>query len=323
MTSPKYPLFRPAVSYAHEHSLQTLDICIPRPLDSITDRSDKVWLVFIHGGAWCDPKQTSAELEPTLKLLLPSPYNERTKPRSQEDEGAELHTGILGHIVGFASINYGLSPKPGDTSDDPARQKRHPEHLQDVVKALDWLRREYDVGAYKRKSGWKYVVMGHSCGATILFQLAMGLISEGGDSGFGTEIKNPVALVGLEGLYDLPLLVRNHERVPYYRAFVGSAFGDNEEFWREVSPVNGVGRYVWEGVRAIVLGMSSEDELVEWEQVQVMKNKLQVFNQGDERQFRLVELGGGHDACWSQGVGIIKTLSATFEALFGNKISLS
>ena len=105
MPSPKYPLFRSAVSYAHEHSLQTLDICIPRPLDSITDRSDNVWLVFIHGGAWCDPKQTSAELEPALKLLLPSTYNEPSKPRSQDDEGADVHANILGHIAGFASIN--------------------------------------------------------------------------------------------------------------------------------------------------------------------------------------------------------------------------
>ena len=322
MTSTTYPLFRPAVPYAHEHSLQTLDICIPRPLDSISDRSNKVWLVFIHGGAWCDPEQTSAEIEPALKLLLLSNDNDRTKPGSLDDK-ATLYASIMGHIVGFASINYGLSPKPGDASDDPARQKRHPDHLQDVIKALDWLRREYDVGAYKRKEGWEYIVMGHSCGATMLFQLVMGLVSEGGDSGFGTEIENPTALVGLEGLYDLPLLVRNHEQVPYYRAFVKSAFGENEEFWREASPVNGVGRHVWERVRVIVLGMSWEDELVEWEQVQVMKHKLQILSQGDERQFRLVELSGGHDVCWSQGVGIINALAATLEALFGNKIFLS
>lgn len=251
-----------------------------------------------------------------MKLLLPSTDKDRTKSRSQEDESA-AYASILGHIAGFASINYGLSPKPGDASDDPARQKRHPEHLQDVIKAMDWLRREYGVGVCNGKDGWEYIVMGHSCGATILFQLAMGLISEGEGSRFGTGIGNPTALIGLEGLYDLPLLVRNHEHVPYYRAFVESAFGEDKEFWREVSPVSGVGRYVWEGVRTIVLGMSREDELVEWEQVHVMMQKLEVLSQDDERQFRLVELSGGHDACWSQGVGIIKALAVTVEALFG------
>jgi acetyl esterase/lipase len=283
---------------------------------------NKVWLVFIHGGAWCDPEQTCGEIEPALKLLLQSTDNNRKKLKSQEDE-ASMYARILGHIAGFASINYGLSPKHGDASDDPARQKRHPDHLQDVIKAMDWLRREYDVGVDKGKGGWDYIVMGHSCGATILFQLVMGLISEGGESGFGKEIEKPVALVGLEGLYDLPLLVRNHQHEPYYRAFVESAFGENEEFWREVSPVNGVERYVLEGVRTIVLGMSKEDELVEYEQVQVMNHKLQDLSQSDERQFRFVELSGGHDECWSQGVGIIKALAVTIEALFGDKIFLN
>ena len=324
MTSTTYPLFRSAVPYAHEHSLQTLDICIPHPFDSIADRSDKIWLVFIHGGAWCDPKQTSTEIEPALKLILSAADNTRRKSGSQDDEGTE-YASVLSHIAGFASINYGLSPRPEDVSDDPARQRRHPEHLQDVIKAFDWLRREYGVGVGvgKGMGGWEYVVMGHSCGATMLFQLAMRLIPEGGDSGFGKEIGNPMALVGLEGLYDLPLLVKNHKHIPFYRAFVESAFGGNEEFWKEVSPADGVFGYMWEDVGAIVLGMSKEDELVEWEQVEVMKHKLDVLRPDDERQFRLVELSGSHDACWFHGVGIIKALVAVFEALFGNRIFLS
>ena len=64
----------------------------------------------------------------------------------------------------------------------------------------------------------------------------------------------------------------------------------------EVSSADEVFGYMWEDMGAIVLGMSREDELVEGSRLR-SKHKLDVLMQDDERQFRLVELSGSHDAC--------------------------
>jgi len=308
-SSPSYPIHRRGIRYGTEHSLQTLDIFIPAALDAQSDRTTKVWLVFLHGGAWSDPTQDSSELQPALDQLYPS--------RSDSAHG-DPHAGAAPalRIAAYASLNYGLSPQPGAYTADAARNRAHPQHLRDVVAGLRWLAREYGVGA---RGAWDFVVMGHSCGATVLFQLAMGVLprEEAGESGFGVGVEKPVALVGLEGIYDLPLLVENHADVPYYAAFVASAFGYDEKLWKRVSPVSGdVGR-IWKDTKCVVLGMSEEDELVEWEQVEVMLRHVNSSSAiGKDQTCKLLKLTGKHDECWSKGVGIIKALKTTLAAIF-------
>lgn len=221
--------------------------------------------------------------------------------------------------MGYASINYGLSPRPGDPSDEKSRNVRHPRHLQDVVTALRWLGEKHKVGV---PGGWKYIIMGHSCGATMLFQLAMGVLNgdDGGDSGFGMGVERPVALVGLEGLYDLALLVRNHADEKFYRDFVESAFPGGERVWRGVSPVSGEKERLWEGVRSVVLGMSAEDELVEWEQVEVMRKVIDPGgNMEREGRFRLLGLDGRHDEVWEKGIGVVRALEVALGMVFGKE----
>lgn len=312
MSPPSFPIIERGVKYADEHDRQTLDIFIPHPLNPSQDRNSRVWLIFIHGGAWCDPCQTSAELQPALNLLYPEGSLGHDFATQQWIKQAR------DRIAGYASINYGLSPRPGDPSNEESRNVRHPRHLLDVVKALHWLGREYDVGT---ETGWMYILMGHSCGATIAFQLAIGLLKEdGGESGFGKGVERPIGLVGLEGLYDLPLLVKNHNDEEFYREFVESAFPGGERVWRDVSPVSADRDRFWEDVRVVILGMSREDELVEWEQVEVMRRAVDPIRGRESKgKLKLLELDGRHDEAWEKGMGVLRALEAALRLMFGKE----
>jgi hypothetical protein len=68
-------------------------------------------------------------------------------------------------------------------------------------------------------------------------------------------------IVGLAGIYDLQLLVRNHVDQPFYREFVEKAFGADEDVWQDVSVVNGDYTGV-DGLRLVLLGASAGDVLV-------------------------------------------------------------
>ena len=303
----KYPLRRANLHYAHSHPLQTVDITLPRPL-AASAPSRAVWVVFLHGGAWVDPGLDASELRPAIELLLAG---------ATDDDGEPL----LDRVAGFASLNYGLSPRPGDVRDElpVERQATHPAHLRDVLAGLRRLRVEYGVGGRMVESesaaaedgqgydGYDWIAVGHSCGATMLFQLAMGLMAgEDGRDPFGLGVAKPVALVGLAGIYDLPLLVRSHED-PYYRAFVGSAFGADEAVWAAVSPVAGSPRDILEAVDVVVVAQSKGDTLVEMQQGEDMRARLSTVARSG--QVLNLELTGGHDAVWYQGKGVVSAIT--------------
>ncbi|KAF2436500.1 alpha/beta-hydrolase [Tothia fuscella] len=314
---PTYPYHRNSIPYGEEHALQTIDICVPRPIDD-QYRHQAVWVVFIHGGAWCDPLQDSKELQPALEQLLKN----------------ESYASTLNHIAGFASINYGLSTsKPDDKSLDV----KHPQHIQDVIRALGWLRENYGVGDYENdQQAWRYLVVGHSCGATLAMQLCMSYSQSWGHEAFGSWTGSPpVAVVGLEGIYDLSLLNRNHIDQPFYAQFLAGAFRSNQKLWDEVSPVHGNydAAYKMKGMKLVVLAHSDEDELVEWEQATTMKSKLvgsgwkdymegsldadtAAKQSGSERQVRILKLTGLHDEIWSKGSGVRIAIESTIRALF-------
>jgi kynurenine formamidase len=291
--------------YGTNHALQTLDIYLPRPL-SESPTSKTIWVVFLHGGAWVDPAQDKTELRPAIDILLG-------------------HEKRIERIAGFASINYGLSPRPGyedESEGDKSRSARHPQHLQDVQKALRWLKRVYNVGGAGNNGEYDWIIVGHSCGATMAFQLAMKLLPlhDDSDAGFGPAIRKPLALVGLAGLYNLPALIHNHSDEPYYRAFVASAFGDDEKVWVEASPVNGDPETILRGLRAVIIGQSLDDGLVEMEQGRVMSEKLNDWQ--NAASVIEVRLEGTHDEIWQGGVGVVRGIEPVIERLFENQAAV-
>ena len=234
---------------------------------------------------------TSTSVEPTLRYLSPASLP----------------------IAGIASLNYRLSSYPSHPTypsslDDASRNVRHPSHIQDVVTAIIWLQTKY-------KFGEQYVLVGHSCGATLAMQIVMGLWTEQKTSvGESTDLKMPLAVVGVEGIYDLNLLAINHKDVPMYREFIERAFGRDEEDWRKASPVSGEFKNSWQNARVVVLAWSAEDELVEGMQRSAMVQALHHHSR-ESRVDITIELEGKHNQIVQDGLQIANAIKRAFDFL--------
>ena len=166
-------------------------------------------------------------------------------------------------------------------------------------------------------------------GATILSQLVSGIGLEEQDSdgggGSASFAGGPEALILLEGIYNIPLMLKNHsppgcsqQISDIYKTFVAHAFGnDDDGAYLAVSPVSG--KYnvqQWPEGRLFVLCHSYEDELVERAQRDVMCVALDregwsiVMEVGDEedevraegrRVLNVRDLQGRHDWIWEDG----------------------
>lgn len=292
--SDEWPQFRKDITYGEHSNLNTLQTCIPRPTSS-NDRS-RIWIVYVHGGAWFDPDQTASTFDKAQDLLLNSPIADR--------------------VAGFASINYRLSPAPTHPTNpsnpaDPARNARHPDHINDVLSAILHLQETY-------RFGERYILVGHSCGACLAFQVAMKRYwGQQYESTYALELNvvPPVAILGIEGLYDLPALVKYHEKQPLYRNFVESAFGPNESEWKAVSPTQSNYNDTWPDGKLAVIAHSHSDELVEWEQPELMMRSLtsQGFRDSGPRKAKLIELQGKHDQVWSEGHEVARAIEWTIK----------
>lgn len=264
---------------------------------------------FLHGGAWRDPTKLADIFDKSERLVLESPAGK--------------------NIAAFASINYRLSPhathpdQPKDPN-DPARNARHPDHINDVLDGIAYLQREYGFGE-------RYILAGHSAGATLAFQACMCRNWDHGGEPTGKRVMSPVAVLGLEGIYDIAALIEYHKTRPYheiYEAFIHSAFGNRHQLqngrevdvWGVASPTNGEYDVGWANGRLVVLAHSYEDELVEWEQVELMKDALQKQGWGSDERRRLVmlELKGMHDEVWSEGREVARAVEETIARLVAN-----
>jgi pimeloyl-ACP methyl ester carboxylesterase len=200
-------------------------------------------------------------------------------------------------IAGFASLNYRLSTPPPlpqfaefTEPGNEGRNVKHPAHLNDVVAGLKFLQEKYGFSE-------NYVLVGHSCGATLAFQIP----AEKGEG-----LKGPVGVLGVEGIYDLGKLRDDHSAVPMYQYFTESAFGIDEEAWRVASPTTQGSGFAWEKAKVVALAQSDGDELVDGEQRDVMWDFLRK-NAKEGRKDELIQLVGKHDQIWREEDGKGKT----------------
>ncbi|KAL1306929.1 hypothetical protein AAFC00_005571 [Neodothiora populina] len=322
------PTFIRGVQYSDLSSLNTLEICVPSGGHLSNDKS-KIWVIFIHGGAWRDPTKLEDIFDKSINLLLASP--------------------VASHIAAFASIGYRLSPhtthplQPQDPN-DPSRNAHHPDHVNDVLDALAYLQRSYGFGD-------RYVLAGHSAGATLAFQVciarewaAFGPHESGEHDDAGKASTEPAkvvlpprAVLGLEGIYDIAALIAYHASRPYseiYNAFIDSAFGPRyqrqlrrpqaqeggeTDVWKTVSPTTGLYDSSWKEGKLVVLAHSRQDELVEWEQVELMREALVRQGWGETenggRRVEMLELKGLHDQVVNEGVEVARAVQKTVEML--------
>ncbi|KAI9722284.1 MAG: hypothetical protein M1812_001756 [Candelaria pacifica] len=294
-----YPDFKFNEVYSEDSSLQYYTLCLPRPLGP--DDSKRIWVVWIHGGAWRDPQVTTKSFRPALGLLL------------QHEK--------IDHIAGFASISYRLSPYPDHPTNpsspgDSGRSAKHPDHIHDVLAALRHLQDKYGFGE-------RYLLVGHSCGATLAFQVAMG----NWESGSEKEVTKPIGILGIEGVYDLVALVEQYKEIPLYEEIVTNAFGGSKGVWAEASPASGAYDMTWANGQLTVLAHSSEDELIDEEQHTLMGKALKetssTIGSRRQRQDLVLALAGKHDEVWEKGHATAESIVTAVEHLVEHADSYS
>ncbi|KAI1377204.1 alpha/beta-hydrolase [Hypoxylon crocopeplum] len=261
----------------------------------------KYWIIYIHGGAWRDPRITHTTLGPTITRLV-SP--------SSSFSGAARSS-----IAAFASIDYRLSPHPdfpqdpGSTPADRLRAARHPDHLHDVWAALAWLQLRYGFGA-------RYILAGHSAGGCLAYQVlasapALPSLSTDEQTQRGEEdVALPAAVFGIEGIYDMTGL--NTRVGNAYTGFLSAAFGDDTEAWDEAAPMTCAARYGARFRGLAVLGHSADDELVDMPEADGMAGRL--ARDGVEFLLRK-DLRGKHDEVWRNGTGVAQVILKILEVL--------
>ncbi|KAF7948001.1 hypothetical protein EAE96_009069 [Botrytis aclada] len=283
---------REDVKYAQEHDLQTLSIFSTRPIKdekSLTETvgessttPSKIWVIYIHGGAWRDPLVTSSSFIPTINCLVAS--------------------SIESKVASFASINYRLSSHPSfpqDSSSVPRheyRNAKHPDHIQDICSALSYLQSEHSIED-------QYLLVGHSCGATLAMQISMGkeYLHSCGIPDEQLNFKFPRYVLGVAGIYDLRLL-RDTNPHPAYNEFLTQAFGSDEKIWDEASPAKFSNFEEFGKSRKILaFATSPDDELVDEIQIDVMGKNVNGINGGVMVKNLKNHLKGTHDKIWETG----------------------
>lgn len=201
-------------------------------------------------------------------------------------------------IRGFISIDYRLSPHPqfpqdkSQTPESEFRNARHPDHVQDIWLALEYLRKPIQLEE-------NYILVGHSAGATLAFQLLMGNGALGDSSHL--QVPLPTAIIGISGIYDLVGL--NDRFGGGYAFFIEAAFGDDQAIWSGASPRRFGGSFKdrWLGGRFACLAWSPGDSLIDEPEIDNMAEKLKedgVTITVDK------DLHGEHDFVWEDGAQV-------------------
>lgn len=265
------------------------------------------YLAHVHGGAWRDPQLTATSIEPAVAHVF-----------STTDAPAP--------ILAVASINYTVSGFPThptipydgikDNHTDLAREAMHPQHVSDVLRGLALLR---SFGLTNQS----YILSGHSAGASLAFQAALQTPRYYGLD-YLSEAPTPAAVLGLNGLYDLPALVdglgASHAHLRNeYEMLLSNAFGADKDQWSAASPARfdpaKIAERVREGKapRLVLLDQSTDDQLVPMNQRERLKATLSAVS-----GLRVVQghrCTGKHAAPWEQGTMISQSLQDIFSLL--------
>ncbi|PHH90398.1 hypothetical protein CDD83_3812 [Cordyceps sp. RAO-2017] len=211
-------------------------------------------------------------------------------------------------------MDYRLSASPqsaprceagcGNGAKNPATAQ-HPDHIKDVRSAIGFLA--------KNKAMEKYILIGHSAGGTLAFQLLMG---EGAQGGQAATVPLPSAIVGTAGIYDIAGLVNDFQD-PFYTNFTTQAFGCDRKAWDVASPAKFGGNFkqAWPGDNKVVLARSRDDQLVNLAQLTAMEKRL---SQDGIKATVVTDLTGDHDAVWREGSQLVGLLEKTV-GLLDNK----
>ena len=237
----------------------------------------------------------------TDKSLLPAIQTLLSQPEQR---------GLLKeNVTAFASVSYRLSAHPSFPQDPETtlasqlRNASHPDHLIDVLSSIDFLQARFGFGN-------RYILVGHSCGATLALQTLMRKHVLGEER--SSEFKNPEVVVGVAGIYDIRLLRDCHEN-PAYNTFTVGAFGSDEEVWDSVSPANFQGlKDAWPEGKVLALVSSEGDELVDEKQIEVMVDRSRDLD-GATKVEVIKDLKEGHNDIWGKGAEMAQVIGTVLK----------
>lgn len=155
----------------------------------------------------------------------------------------------------------------------------------------------------------RYLLVGHSCGATLAFQVVMAKW-QAQDSG---RLTMPQGVLGLEGIYDLVALRNSHKDIPAYEEILDNAFG-SEDNWDSASPASADFGKSWANGKLAVLAHSVNDELVDQGQLDRMAARLKGCPGSGRRDLSL-SLKGKHDEIWSHGWELAQSIVTALQHL--------
>ncbi|KXH39509.1 hypothetical protein CNYM01_13268 [Colletotrichum nymphaeae SA-01] len=262
---------------------QVYDVYIPSAATNETVAIDKYWLVYIHGGFYRNFAQNATDILPAIASL--------------EANSSDV---LATQIAGIASLDYRLSALPGvqpnNTPINELQNARWPDHLNDAVAALKDLNKHYPIDG-------NYIVSGHSVGAQIAFFAALETLKD-------PAVPKPAAVLGISGIYDLPLL---HITNPDYDYLVLNAMREDQLVEASPSKVDAK-QYAALDLEAFVLAHSRNDGLVPWDQVKSIEATLDSLPEVESKT-HLVELDGAHNDIWRGGVQLAKAFTETLAIL--------
>jgi kynurenine formamidase len=330
VSSPLLPELVPVIAAldvpyaAQENRLQSLHLYLPHtpenarlvgtPVQSLPGKAAAStrprYYVHIHGGAWRDPQLSATSIEPTVAYAFAK--RQASSP-----------------ITAIASLNYTLTQFPTHPtlpyatgqagSANPTREAVHPQHVHDALRGLALLR------ALGMTDG-SYLLSGHSCGACIALEAILQSPQHYGLRDVA-DAPCPAALLGVNGLYDLPALVDklggSHEHLrPDYLSMLTNVFGPDQTTWLAASPAGFAPATIQERLgaglapRLVVLDQSPADQLVPPNQLGYLEATLRQVTglrvvQGHRAQ-------GLHAAPWHRGDLLWASVQDVIDLLSGS-----
>lgn len=161
-------------------------------------------IVYVHGGAW------------------------RAGDKIQPQSSHYKYFTEQGYI--FVSVNYRLSPKPGEPSWLKPERIKAPTHAYDVAKAAAWTMDNIEKYGGDPNS---ISIIGHSAGAHLALLVSTNekFLNKYGKSTSQLKCTCSLDIAAL----NIPLLMKS---LPHHTiSTVENAFGRNEKLWEEASPM--------------------------------------------------------------------------------------
>ncbi|OAP63549.1 hypothetical protein AYL99_02776 [Fonsecaea erecta] len=307
--------------YALDNILQSYELYVPELDHShLADPSgNKYWVVFVHGGYFRDPTVTSSSFYPALDQLVSGKANDY-RPLHNPFRTDQRVPAAAPYIAGYASLNYRLSPHPDKAPQDPSktpayelRNAKWPDHIHDILTAIQHLQNRYGFGE-------RYLLAGHSVGATmaLLSTIAAHRSFSNGNPSELPTIQPPMAVLGVSGIYDFPLL---HESFADYIGMTRNAIPDAADDVLASPARYGAKDYVdaWAATgakkRALVIAHSKDDGWVDWKQVEAMEKVFAAS--GSVINSSVVELKGQHNDIWEKGTELARAIAQAVDIMRG------